>query len=841
MVAARKLMVAAVTAILLSGTAFAHYHFLHYKSRNAPFAPVPEKFDLKALPNQTVYYFISDQGPEQMAPGDSRASILSQIRMAAEVWSGVETSELRIEFGGLFTPGALQTTPGVDVLFDEIPPGLVAMGGPTVKANVVEGEVESFVPIMRSVLVLQKDLSERPSSGDAFFQTVVHEIGHAIGLQHTMTSSVMSTQVTRATTKSRPLGADDVAGLSLLYPAAAFAETTGAISGRVTADGEGVHLASVVAAAPNGIAVSTLTDPNGSYRLAGLTPGQYYLYVHPLPPAAQQGLGPADVVLPVDPDGAPFEAGPVFETVFYPGTKDIQAAAVFGVEAGVTLEGKDFSVVRRGALDLYGATTYSFPGNYAVKPAFVNVNNSARNFLVASGVGLTANDAPAPGLTAAVMGGSALIPEGGVRAYAPASVFLQLDFLFNPFSGEGPRHLLFSRNNDLYVLPAGLNLVNKQPPSITSVIPTLDESGNRLALVGGTNLTHDTRILFDGLRAPVIGADAGAGTLTVIPPVGSSSHRAVITALNGDGQSSMFLDAGAPPEFIYDSAEPVYLMVLPTSLAAGSEAMVDVYGANTHFTSGQTVIGFGTSDIVVRGVWVQSPDHLIANIHVSPLAPEGTARLTVVTGFEIAEHPFAFQVQPVNPAAFVVNPAAVNPATGLASVYAGGQAAVQVPNLVAGAAVSVMLNDQPANVVAVEDGRLIFEVPAVLGTGPAILRVAVGTEAANPVVIVVDPAPPMVLAVSKSPAVPGEDLVVTVAGLGDVTGSPRRVRIFVGGIEHTADEVVPTESDPGVYLVRFKLSAAVPVGDQVPLIVRVGDRASVPALITVRVPEQPAI
>ena len=45
MVAARKLMVAALAAILLSGTAFAHYHFLHYKSRNAPFAPVPEKFE----------------------------------------------------------------------------------------------------------------------------------------------------------------------------------------------------------------------------------------------------------------------------------------------------------------------------------------------------------------------------------------------------------------------------------------------------------------------------------------------------------------------------------------------------------------------------------------------------------------------------------------------------------------------------------------------------------------------------------------------------------------------------------------------------------------------------
>jgi uncharacterized protein (TIGR03437 family) len=842
MVAARKLMVAALAAILLSGTAFAHYHFLHYKSRNAPFAPVPEKFDLTALPNQTLFYFISDQGPEQMAPGDSRASILSQIRMAADVWSGVETSDLRLEFGGLFTPGALQANPGVDVLFDEVPPGLVALGGPTVRASMVDSEANSFVPIMRSVLILQKDLSQRPSYGDALFLTVVHEMGHALGLQHTMTSSVMATQITRAATKSRPLGADDVAGLSALYPAPAFAARTGAISGRVGLDGEGVPLASVVALAPNGTAVSTLTDPDGHYRLVGLTPGQYYLYVHPLPPAAQQGLGPADIVLPVDLDGQPFGAGPVFETVFYPGTKAIQAAAVLGVQAGVTLEGYDFTVTRRGGLDLFGVTTYSFPGNYAVKPAFVNVN-SPRNFLVASGVGLTTNNAPSPGLTAAVMGGTALIPEGGVKAYAPAPVFVQLDFRFNPFSGEGPRHLLFSRNNDLYVLPAGLNLVNKQPPSITSVTPALDESGNRIAILAGNNLTRDTRILFDGLRAQIAGADETTGALTVVPPVGGSSHRAVVTALNGDGQTSMFLDAAAPPEYKYDAAEAApYLSVLPSSLPAGSEAMVDIYGANTHFTSGQTVIGFGSSDIVVRSMWVLSPDRLRANVHVGPLAAEGMARLTVVTGFEIVEHRFALLVQPANPAAFVVNPRAVNPVTGLPSIYAGGQAAVQVSNLTAGAAVTVTLNDQPATVVSVEDGRLVFAVPAGLGTGTAILRISVGTVAAYPVVLMLDAAPPAVLSVSKSPAVPGEELVVTVTGLGDsdAVNSPRKVHIVVGGVDHTAVEVTPSESDPAVYLVRFTLSAAVPQGDQVPLIVRVGDRASLPVPIAVHSAEQPA-
>jgi hypothetical protein len=42
---------------------------------------------------------------------------------------------------------------------------------------------------------------------------VAHEFGHALGLQHTMTSSLMSTDVTRATTKATPLSPDDMAGL----------------------------------------------------------------------------------------------------------------------------------------------------------------------------------------------------------------------------------------------------------------------------------------------------------------------------------------------------------------------------------------------------------------------------------------------------------------------------------------------------------------------------------------------------------------------------------------------------------------------------------------------------
>mgnify|MGYP000967022567 CR=1 FL=1 len=312
----------AMVALLLAGGLFAYYPFLRYNTRNAPFVGVASKFDLATLPNKTVYFYISETGPQTLLPGDSPAAIYSQVRAAARVWNDVDTSDLRIAFGGVRQAGCVAgATPGIDVSFEDLPPGVLSRGGPVLVDDDGAVAQQTFIPILRSVVELPRNFTTLaspcpcPSWSDYFFTSVVHEFGHALGLQHTFTSSVMSILRTRGTTKAKPLGADDIAGLSSLYPTRAFAANFGVISGRITSGGAGVAYASVVAVSPAGAAVSTLTHPDGTYRIEGVPAGTYVVYAQNLPPDG-------DIVQALDADRRLVPLSPVFDTTFFPAGRE---------------------------------------------------------------------------------------------------------------------------------------------------------------------------------------------------------------------------------------------------------------------------------------------------------------------------------------------------------------------------------------------------------------------------------------------------------------------------------------------------------------------------------------
>src|ERR1700694_5230160 len=116
---AKRILTLAVSLAAMSSFASAYYYWVLFPGNLGPFSPIRAHFDLNALKDNTVQYFISDQGPGALMPGDGTTAIYSQIHQAARVWNGVGSSALRVHFGGISAIGAPQVTPGIDVVFDD--------------------------------------------------------------------------------------------------------------------------------------------------------------------------------------------------------------------------------------------------------------------------------------------------------------------------------------------------------------------------------------------------------------------------------------------------------------------------------------------------------------------------------------------------------------------------------------------------------------------------------------------------------------------------------------------------------------------------------------------------
>ena len=68
------------------------------------------------------------------------------------------SSAIRVAFGGLENGATSQNTPGGDVVFEDLPPGVEGFGGPTSLANpVTAADGSQFFPIVRSVSASQPE------------------------------------------------------------------------------------------------------------------------------------------------------------------------------------------------------------------------------------------------------------------------------------------------------------------------------------------------------------------------------------------------------------------------------------------------------------------------------------------------------------------------------------------------------------------------------------------------------------------------------------------------------------------------------------------------------------
>ena len=312
-----------------------------------------------------------------------------------------------------------------------------------------------------------------------------------------------------------------------------------------------------------------------------------------------------------------------------------------------------------------------------------------------------------------------------------------------------PVALAVTTADDLYVLPAAFTVVPTAGPVISSVSGSTDALGNATATLTGDNLGLDTRVLFDGAAATSIQKNDD-GTFTVAPPPAIGDHVAVVEALASDGQTSIQTMGTLPlPTFTYASQDLPSLTITPATVTAGIDTMIEVDGFNTNFADGQTVIGFGSSDVAVRRTWIIDRGKALLNISVNSGATAGLVTVTAATGVQTVTLNAGLQILPAASEQISLRAPVLNLATGLPGVPTGGTAVISATGLPDDLKDwTLTIGDVKVDFTLDSDSKKILAVvPGATPLGPAVLRLtSPGGDPIAPILFNVDAQPPVIQA-----------------------------------------------------------------------------------------------
>jgi hypothetical protein len=422
-----------------------------------------------------------------------------------------------------------------------------------------------------------------------------------------------------------------------------------------------------------------------------------------------------------------------------------------------------------------------------------------------------------------------------VRPYLSGGyTYIALDLNFAANAQPGPQHLIFTTPDYVYVLPSAMYLTQGAPPSVVAATA----NGDGTITVTGANWNAATQIYFDSLPATINSLDLGNQIAVVVPPAGASGQQATLVAYNADGQNSQFLESASPVTFSYGTlAAPSITAISPSSLAVGAEAMVDVTGSGFSFTTGRNSLGFGTSDVVVRRVFVLSDNHLQADVSVLPNAAQSTSDVTLMSGFALATAPGGFTLTPPISGLPTPVPVLTNTVSGLTGAYAGASVTLAGTWLSTNSSVPpiVTIGGVQATVTAWTQTQLSVVIPASLPAGPATFVVNNGQVSSYTELVNIDAAPAGIDAIQRAdgayiysaqPAHIGDNLVVTLSNF--TPGSS--VQIGVGGVLLNPTAV----NQIGSYTqIAFTVSKSVPTGSSDQFVVYNDGMSSYPASIPV--------
>ena len=242
-----------------------------------------------------VRYVVLDRG----VPGVSSSDLRDAVGRAAASWQAVPTATITYQFAG-FTSAEPGDEDGLTTLGFVSRPDLDrVLASTSLLIDDATGELVEADIFFNAAFAWSVSASGERGKYD--LETIaLHELGHLSGLGHSALGETELTETGRrvqsaesvmfpiafspGSVADRTLRADDVAGLSDLYPESDFPKTSGSLSGTVTLNGQPVFGAHVVAFnIRTGSMVAGFTlGRQGLFSIGSLRPGTYVVRVEPL-------------------------------------------------------------------------------------------------------------------------------------------------------------------------------------------------------------------------------------------------------------------------------------------------------------------------------------------------------------------------------------------------------------------------------------------------------------------------------------------------------------------------------------------------------------------------------
>jgi hypothetical protein len=242
-----------------------------------------------------IRYFVTDRG----VAGVSSAQFQDAVTRAFATWDAVPSAEISSTFVGFTAANPVRGDGATVIGFENRPDLDRTLAATSFMYDTTNGTILESDIFINSSFPWSVAASGEPRTFDVE-SIALHEIGHLHGLAHSAMGEtelqsggrhVVAAEAvmfpiafSMGNISGRTLRADDIAGISDIYPTPSFTRQTGSISGTVTKAGKGVLGAHVVAfdtRTKKLIGGFSLSD-DGSFVIAGLDPGPHILRVEPL-------------------------------------------------------------------------------------------------------------------------------------------------------------------------------------------------------------------------------------------------------------------------------------------------------------------------------------------------------------------------------------------------------------------------------------------------------------------------------------------------------------------------------------------------------------------------------